>query len=438
MARYELHYAGTPDRDGINPFLGTAQTFAGKRGWTKSFVVSQSGSVALFLWGKSPRVGARSFASAAIAREYITRIVAAHVAAGYALVSEEEIDPRSAPPAREPLAARMAAGDDDAYLVYADQLAARGDPRGELIVLQASDDPRAAEKQAILLDAHQTALAGPLAWRLESSHVEWRLGFVDHLRVGFAFGDPTTFSAAESLAEIFAHPCASLLRSLTVGLPSDPNEGAADYDAVLGVIGTAAPETLRRLHVGDFESPDEIAIGRVSLGDASALWLGLPDLEELTLHGCHLTLGLDRAPRLKSLTIRSGGGSARGGADVTAGDLDAILSGERLPSLVDLTLRGAPDTDAICDRLARSTLLSRLRVLDLASGTMTDEGAAHLLAAAPRLERLDVSGNRLSAEARERLAPLAADVKAGDQRSTDEEGRADDAYDDDLYDSVSE
>lgn len=152
-----------------------------------------------------------------------------------------------APPSPPPVVARdealeaTIARDPDAlepYLVYADWLQAKGDPRGDLIALQAeaarhgwleSGRPRTHAPRTIPLvhcppDGEATRAAAALLDRypdhfLAGHEVEWRCGFWRTLR--YRMFDGKNGGLAESthrarLAATLAHPSARLLRALHV------------------------------------------------------------------------------------------------------------------------------------------------------------------------------------------------------------------------------
>jgi len=451
MARYELRYDGTPDAQRRNPFTGELQTFRGKPRWVKSLVVSRHGNTVLVRAGKEPktRLGTRRMASAESAAAYVTNLVASHLRVGYVLASNEEIDP-AAVVARsagddEPLLARMAAGDADAFYVYADQLLERGDPRGQLMALLAlpSSDSRARDGLSALIEQHPDVLAGPLAGRLDRSDATWRHGFLDGLRIAYDFGaDDTSFDAAQLLAEVFAHPSSRLLRSLTVGVPTS---GEVVYDDVIDVIASGAPETLSTLFIGDFSYPDETEMSWAKVGDASSLWLALPNLEDVTFQGAEIALGVLEAPSLRRLALRTGGlkkepvqaitngllprleelelwlGDAGYGAEVTDTDLAGILAG-RLPSLTRLAIKNAHVETELCELIVASRALPKLRALDLSLSTLDDDGAAVLLRSRhclAGLEVLDVSRCCLSPSMCGELRSSFPMVRLDSQRGAD-------------------
>jgi hypothetical protein len=103
------------------------------------------------------------------------------------------------------------------------------------------------------------------------------------------------------------------------------------------------------------------------------------------------------------------------------GDLKGILQGKKLPALRYLGLRNSEIANAVAAALARAAVLDRVRVLDLSLGTLSDEGAAALLAnpRVARLEKLDIHHHYVSAAMVERLRGLGIEVEAGDRQDTD-------------------
>jgi uncharacterized protein (TIGR02996 family) len=69
---------------------------------------------------------------------------------------------------------------DDAFLVYADWLQTHGNPRGELVALDAAGQVEQAEE---LRERLLPQLLGPLASFAEALDIRWRCGFIDAMRV---------------------------------------------------------------------------------------------------------------------------------------------------------------------------------------------------------------------------------------------------------------
>jgi uncharacterized protein (TIGR02996 family) len=140
------------------------------------------------------------------------------------------------------LEARLACDpeDVDAYLVYADWLSERGDPRGDLIVLQ--DRIQRADD---VLAKHRAAFLGPLervpkkAWT-----IEWDRGFVRKLRLELK-AEPEGW--ATIVPELLAHPSFALLRSFSA-VSSPIGSGATVSRTVVRASGplTALAEAIAR------------------------------------------------------------------------------------------------------------------------------------------------------------------------------------------------
>jgi hypothetical protein len=98
---------------------------------------------------------------------------------------------------------------------------------------------------------------------------------------------------------------------------------------------------------------------------------------------------------------------------VTAEDLESILSGVAFPKLRHLGLRDAENADELAVALAHAPVVARLESLDLSLGTLSDVGAAALLAGQPltHLKRLDLHHHFLSDAMIERLWRALPDVE---------------------------
>ena len=146
-------------------------------------------------------------------------------------------------------------------------------------------------------------------------------------------------------------------------------------------------------------------------------------LEELVLQSGGLpptvvrAVGRSSLPALTSLDLYLGVEEYGGGA--TAEDLDPILSGAAFPNLRHLGLRDADNADDLAAALAHARVVAGLESLDLSLGTLSDTGAAALLAGQPltHLKRLDLHHHFLSEEMIDRLwqALPAVEVNVSEQ-----------------------
>ncbi|NMO21885.1 WGR domain-containing protein [Pyxidicoccus fallax] len=346
----------------------------------------------------------------------------------------------------------------DGYLVYGDWLQAQGDPRGELIALQhALLQAKGAEATALKrkvtlhLKKHQDVLLGERLGSMLGEltlKLEWHLGFIRSARLGVANDDDDLdFGMDETLSMLLAHPSARFLQELTLGPTTDGE--VHDYEDLIERLVKAAPASLRKLFIGDFDfGPDEWEFSWGNLGDLSSLYAALPGLRSLRLRGQAEKLGKMDLPELREFTLESTSlprdevkaiaaakwpklerlelwfGAEDEGAVADVKYLQPILDGTGLPELKHLGLCNAEFTNALCEALPKSKVLKQLETLDLSRGTMNDEGAERLLKHAEafqHLKRLDVTQNLLGDKAAKSLAKLCPDVARGQQRDPDEE-----------------
>jgi uncharacterized protein (TIGR02996 family) len=426
----------------------------------------------------------KELGSAAQARKEHDKLVAAKTRKGYALVGGGAGADGGATAARDPKleAALLAEPDNlDAYLVYADWLQTQGDPRGELVTVQHGLEGKsgaAATKlkkaQTKLLKDHGAhfvppklaqMLAKPLPkekwrkWRVDTSFctIAWRCGFIHDATLACEM-DEDPHRLEELVDELLAHPSALSLQELRIG-----SLGIADqfnYRKVVAALVEAGSPSLRSLDLADFPGED-CELSWSELGDVSKLYKAFPRLQRLRLRGGSMTLGKIAPPELRSFAVETGGldsgciksicgakwprleslkiyfGDDNYGAGGDVKSILPILSGKGLPALRHLGLMNADFTDAICKALPKTKVLPQLETLDLSLGTMSDAGAAALVAAKAQLKhlkRLNVDDNFLSKAGLQSLTALGIEVNGGKQREPDD----DDDEDDRRYVSVGE
>ncbi|MBA3393679.1 MAG: TIGR02996 domain-containing protein [Deltaproteobacteria bacterium] len=341
--------------------------------------------------------------------------------------------------------------DPESYLVLADYLQREGDPRGELIVLQlrGETDPAAYKAAQKYLDKHREALIGPLAPHQkvhDGSNDDafiWRRGYIDRAKVSCP-DDDADESAAEIVELLLRHPVGRFLRELAIGFDGQPGDGA--LDGVIAAISEQLAPSLRKLHLGDFEYPDQCEISWFEVGDLGELWRALPRLQHLVVQGGTFELGDIEHERLERLEVFTGGlattnaraiaslrcpqlrhldvwyGGEDHGWDGSIQDIAPLLARVDLPQLRHLGLRNCELTDEICAAIVTSPLLPQLAVLDLSMGTLSDEGARMLARqrdALRHLEVLDVSKSFLSNDGRDSLRGICARVIDDDQQDDD-------------------
>lgn len=274
--------------------------------------------------------------------------------------------------ASERLEAAILADRDDVelYLVLADELQSRGDPRGELIVMQSQiqaienhHERRAMQRRCDAWIAKHDLL-GPLrevGTSVFGRHAEvtWRYGFIRCLEIGWGEKcDDTPAMAQQLLADILRHPSSTFITWLVLG-PAPGEDRQMDLDCLIdAIVETACPKALRTLHLGKLA---DWPMHRTTTGDIGRASAVLGRLEKLTLEAGTVTVGalalpnlvelkivcrdLDeqmtedlghiRCPQLKSLKISYG---------ETLRDANAVASGlrTRLPHVRSLSVKRTP------------------------------------------------------------------------------------------------
>lgn len=269
----------------------------------------------------------------------------------------------------------------DNYLVYADWLAARGHPRGELIAVQqrlslAPDDAELQARHAQLLDEHRKALGCEGGPGIAGFEVDWHLGFWRAVRIELD-GDAESSAGVEA---VLGHPSAALLESLTIhGANLSTGEVFRAIAQRLSEPELPIARTLRRLALGSRAVPLRWS--------PAALEHSLPRLEQLELrssfvHHSYLDWQL---PRLRSFTLVTRALGHRRlarlcrslpaqlialtldvqGDKLRADDVESILDGSLCPALTRLGLLGFVGNVELAEALLRSPLLPQLREIGL-------------------------------------------------------------------------
>ena len=208
---------------------------------------------------------------------------------------------------------------------------------------------------------------------------------------------------------------------------------------------------LKALFLGDILM-EESEISWIGLGDVSPIFTAYPQLEHFGIRGCAsaytppgLYLGILQHERLKTLIVETGSmdrsvvydilrshlpalehlelwtGSEDYLANVTSEDFAPLFMDILFPNLRYLGLRDSEIANDLAIALSQSSLLERLRVLDLSLGLFDDTGAAALLQcpATHTLEKLDIHHHYCSQEMVQRLQTLGIEVDTSEPQESD-------------------
>ncbi|MFO0550237.1 MAG: hypothetical protein U0271_17720 [Polyangiaceae bacterium] len=318
------------------------------------------------------------------------------------------VRPRRASPqatrSEEELLREVAANPEDQELrqVLTDIWMARGDPRGQLVALQAEleactdwDHKRreSSEKIDALYDTWLPVWAGPAAPYVDRACMN--RGFIDRVRMS-----PQDF--VKHAAEVFAlHPIRQLdvLRTDESGQQFRKMVACPELARIRALHITKGPSASRRsvmaiAHLGAFQQLDRLEELHLSnVGRDAADWevgLGtvkLPALRRLKLGGCGFGPALYRVlgdnpsfHRIESLTDRW--------IDAKSGDFASTVAsfGRALVALKELVLERGPWTDdAIAGFFEHRQ--ARIRAIEL-SGTQATAGVVDRLARTPSAKSL--------------------------------------------------
>jgi uncharacterized protein (TIGR02996 family) len=343
--------------------------------------------------------------------------------------------------------------DRDAYAVYGDWLSEQGDPRGELVAVQLklaeapTDELRS--RETALLAEYASAWLGELAGldAKKDFAVTWRNGFVSTARIGPPVAEYATseIDFPGTLEKLVKLPGITFLRELVVGAKEYDDYPTTWSDSVEAIATHGVPPGLTRL---EFNRGGYWDISSTELGDLSPAYPKLARLRELTIELGSMELGALDLPELRTLELVTGGlrkenlasirtgtigklqslllciGETGGDYGCTAdiSDLKWIFAAEGLTNVVHLGLANASFADEIAAALPGSKILAQVTTLDLSRGTMTDEGARHILehaGAFAHLERLNLSRNFFSSDVVAALAKL-PNVLVGDNQTDDD------------------
>jgi uncharacterized protein (TIGR02996 family) len=367
--------------------------------------------------------------------------------------------------ARNPeLEARILENSDDtsSYLVYADWLSERGDPRGELIVVQSKlaqhPTPALKAQETKLLHDHGATWLGSFASAKEvDAAALWRLGFIDSFRLGPVDGYETSdLDFPTALEELLGLPGIQLLRELIIGSKSYDDYPTSWADCVEALAEHGVPAGLRRLQLTRGGYWD---ISSTELGSIEALYPHLKRLQHLSIEMGSMEFGKMRLPELRSLEVITGGLTAENlrsiggaewphleklllytgetgneyGCDIQLEDILALVRSGACKHVRYLGFANSTLADQIAAELPRTGILAQLETLDLSQGTFGDDGANAILENADayrHLKTIDLTHHFVSDELSLRLAKLGPNVILEEGGGSDEP--------DDRYVAVSE
>lgn len=276
--------------------------------------------------------------------------------------------------------------DDSARLVYGDWLQQQGDPLGELVVRQSSNNARVAKR---LLTEHGTFFFGPAEEYVKLFKVEYRLGFIRSITLTRERKLELEWPVVASW--LLERPIARFVEQVQIGpiASAVQNVEAGVWNALLAHERPA----LRALGIAT-------KVTRYGEAIDLALVAHAPRLRELRIEGMRVQPGAFAHPSLERLELL---------LESAPPELAAALVASSLPALRELAIttrfetvphvwpRDAPalrvlrlalgGTPAVVETLLRDPALPRLAVLELA---FVDNAAARvLLANAHRFAHLD-------------------------------------------------
>lgn len=315
--------------------------------------------------------------------------------------------------------------DEAAWQVYADALQAAGDPRGELMAVQArsATDAAAREREAALIAAHASQwlfdgvqpLLGKtrLAGRSDGSplRLEWKHGFPVAVTIeGVGHRSEVTFAGlGETWRSLNIEPRnMRFVRRLVFDSASN-NDSEPSWSDAVDAVSEHTPPWLRSV---SFDRGNFWDISSTSIHVDGAFWKAVPQLEELYLEIGQINLGAIDAPALKKFSIVSGGfsdvdtiavakwpalehlslyfGRDEYGGLEEPGPVQQLLATAAPSKLKHLGLCNAVFADDVPALLLGSKWLAQLDSLDLSRGTMGDVGANVLLKNAETFRHLRV------------------------------------------------
>ncbi len=420
--------------------------------------------------GTSGQSSTKVFATEEKARNEHDKLVKSKEKKGYKLVGESTA-PTSKDASNPDLEEAIFADptSPDAWQAYGEWLSEQGDARGELIALELSGG---SERVSAFQQAHQEEWAGEKLTKMidalneegeegeQCLKIEWQYSFIKNFRVQNTY-DVMEPSTADMIRTVMKSPAGKFVQEITVGVTEGAMDGENFYHDILQTLSKFGKlKAVRKVFIGDFDS-EECEISWSELGNGSKLLPVMPNLKSLHLRGGEIEIPNFAHAKLEELILETGGlpaaavkslckadlpelkklqvyfGSEDYGAGGDIGMISPILEGSVFPKLEYLGLMNSEFQNDIAKAIVDAPILSRIKVLDMSLGTLTDEGAKALLENAEKLkhlEKIDLDDNFISDELSEKLEQaLPGIVEVGGQEEPDEYNG--EVY---LYVSVSE
>ncbi len=255
-------------------------------------------------------------------------------------------------------------------------------------------------------------------------------------------------SWVEKFRALLSQPNIEQTQGLVVGWWGTEDSEAMPTEIIEALVSAQAQlPKLNTLFFGDV-TYEENEVSWIQNTDLSPILAAYPKLVHFGVRGGNnLALGNLDSNTLKTLIIQAGGldvsvvrevmnaklpnlehlelylGTEDYGANSSVDDLTPILDGTLFPKLKYLGLKNSDYEDQIAQVIANAPLLIGLEVLDLAMGTLTDEGAAALLTSdkVKGLKKLDLHHHFCSNEMMEKLKALPIEVDVSDKEGDDDE-----------------
>lgn len=273
--------------------------------------------------------------------------------------------------------------------------------------------------------------------------VEWKRGFFRSVEMHTEYESSCSFAYETAVAL----PCMALVEDLAVGVGCSYNGRGNDEVDILKALAAHPLPMVRSIALSSFDHE----LSWTHVGDISLARLEqFPSLTELSIMAGRMTLGAIALPRLRRLSLVSGGmrahvlasiaaaswpvldelevyfGTEDYGGTCSLADAEPVLDGAVVPAVTQLGLRNAMFGDQLAAAVARSKILPRLRRLDLSLGTIGAAGARAILDAADRfahLDRLALDDNYLPPELAAELVQRLPQVTVTGQKIEDAYGR---------------